>query len=368
MDHFKIHDINSNQYGWYFSPNIYIFRQEAISMKPEHLVEAIIDGKRKMPHVKNIELAIKGVSPLYIGDAESKEIVAYARAIFDPLNANRTAVPIMLLAKSGLGKTKFLEGLVMSMGADIFGANDITGAGLGMIKHGQIVSARFSHVIGVDEIEKYEAHNIHEALLPLAEAEDKARVRHAIKFLRETGILMVGVCLKDMGGLRKVGGAERRVHAILQLFRRCVLLKLEADQPEDRDDYTRMILGQTKELYKPKQHLPQSAKDSLAEYGRMFITAEVGKQIMQRLQKKISFEDEDWSFNYVQSRCKGFHLEDSVEWGRKMERNLTLLAAGRALLRGELNVKKEDFTRVGEILCCHAQDLGYWDRAKQGSL
>jgi hypothetical protein len=326
------------------------------------LVDDIITGKRTFPKPTDIEKAIEGVSPYYVGDKATKEIVAYARAIFDPQRAERTAVPVMCLAKSGLGKTKFLEGLAFSMGADLIGANDLTGAGLGMVKEGYVVSANFSHVLAVDEIEKYEAKNIAEALLPIAEAERKMRVRNAIKFLRETGVLMIGVCLRNLGNLKEQGGnAQRRFHALEQLFRRCVLVKLEASQPEDQDEYTRLVIGQTKYIYGQHRHNTPEGNSKLEEYGKLFIASEVGKALLKRLNKTFTFEDEDWTFTHLQEATKGFFIGKDVEWGRKMQRNLILLAAGKALTRGEIVIKKEDLERVSGILIAHAKDLGYWE-------
>jgi len=325
------------------------------------LINDILEGRRQFPKPTDLDLALDGVSPYYVGDRETKEIVAYARAIFDPEKPDRTAVPIMCLAKSGLGKTKFLEGLAFSMGADLIGANDLTGAGLGMVKDGYVVSANFSHVLGVDEIEKYESKHIHEALLPLAEAEKKLRVRHAIKFLRDTGVLMIGVCLRNLGELKDQGGqSQRRVHAIEQLFRRCVLLKLEASQPEDQDEYTRLVIGQTKYIYGQHRHNTPQGNTRLEEYGKLFIASEVGKALLKKLHRTFSFEDEKWTFQHLQEATRGFFIGDDVEWGRKMQRNLILLAAGKALTRGEIVIKKEDLERVSSILIGHAKDLGYW--------
>lgn len=330
------------------------------------VVDDIVSGRRPLPKRVDMEQAIEGVACTYIGDRDVKEIVLYTRCIFDPLNANRTAVPVMLVAISGLGKTKFLEGLRLSMEADVVGANDLTGAGLGMVDHqGQVVAANLSDILAVDEIEKTDTEKIHEVLLPVFEAEPKERVRYATKFRRKTNLLTIGAILKDLAGMTTKGPMGRRRRAIEQLFRRCVLLRLAADQPEDQVEYTRMVLDQARALYAPHELLPPVAKIRLRAFGKVLVRGEVCKHLMRQLGYQLEFEDENWNFEYLQRICPHFHLGEEIEWGRKMQRNITLLAAGRALSRGELLVKKADFEHVGAILVDHAQQLGYWQAQTQ---
>ena len=308
----------------------------------------------------DIEKAFNQIAPNVVGNEDLKEIITYSIVRRDLRKPALTSVPVIFFAKSGEGKTVFLNDLHNIFNADLYRAEDLTYAALGMVdpSTGEIKYTGLSDIILVDEIDKAQAKTV-SLLLEIAGMEMGHRVRYGVKFEKETGSLLIGSFLattklgifdEDKGGSwGRVGNIHR------QLLRRSVILSL--DSSNDRVDKT---------LFKKVLYDMEDDKkyDDLGELSKLLCLT---KLFLLTCKFKLKGVDEIEEELYREI-C-GFRFAETTAWHRTLFRLIKLLAEGRALCHGldrvDINKKviyvlPEDFRRVVDILKKHAISLGFY--------
>lgn len=308
--------------------------------------------------VVDLQKAIEGIVPYYIGDRDVKEMVLYAYCIFDPNRARETRVPIILHARSGMGKTIFLQGLSDSLGARIYGANDLTLAALGMKDaQGNVKYADLGSIVLIDELDKWSGDNI-SPLLALFGTEERAAVRYGELFYRQTNSWCIGTLLEDLGGLKDSDSYVRRKLLIEQLLRRSIALRLSSSSKTDIEEYTAEVVDE--ELLSFRSY--GKWRKRLEAFQALSRRAEVAKSILRSGAKSFIVDEGDLDEirGLLSERTQRFYISEHVEWGRELQRLVLRLAKGRAIAENRLRIRADDVRYILDILEKHANELGYF--------
>jgi len=321
------------------------------------------EGGLNFDNIQKVDLkeAFNQVAPRVVGNEDVKEILTYSVVRRDSRDPRGSSVPICVFANSGEGKTYLLDDLSRVFSADMYRAEDLTPAALGMVdpSTGEVRYTGLSDIILVDEIDKAQAKTI-SLLLEIAGLELGKRVRYGVKFTKETGSLLfstfllsskLGIFDEDKGGSwGRVGNIHR------QYLRRNVLLRLQQESKElDNELVEKVLEGQSEEEVYEYETLELSKLLCLS------------KLFLMTCQFKIKDVEEIKSM-YL-SEVSGFSFAGSTNWYRTLYRLIKLLAEGRALCHGVdrvdidrkvIYVLPEDFRRVIDILKKHARSLGFY--------
>jgi len=304
--------------------------------KSEELRKEIDNGTFSIDYDK----ATEEISPDYEGDKDIKEILLYAFCSLEEDNAFDTSVPVILYGLSGKGKSVFLDGLKKSIKAFVLRASRVrtTLAGM-MTPEGRILYPQLPKTIVIDELDKAESKYLFD-LLPFFGREEREAVSYARKYQERTDFWMVGTMLKDLGKLKD----QRRKDVLLQLSRRCVALHLTSNSPKE---LTRRVMTEEIGMAKKKQF-------NETELSKLAFFVETTRQ-----KGDITYEDWDWTENYLTRESEMFSLGEDTYWAGDLRRLILRLSKGRALGFGRTIIENADLKYITTILKKHAVSLNY---------
>lgn len=328
----------------------------------EELSEDMEEGSLSFDDIQKVNLseAFDQMAPRVVGNDEVKEILTYSVVRRDKREPRRSSVPVVVFANSGEGKTYLLDDLQRIFGADMYRAEDLTPAALGMVdpSTGEIRYTGLSDIILIDEIDKAQARTV-SLLLEVAGLEVGHRVRYGIKFTKETGSLLFSTfLLSSKLGIfdEEKGGSWGRVGNIhRQYLRRNVILRLEQESEDLDNELVDKVLEGTGE--------EENYKYITLELSKLLCLSKLFLMTCQFKIKDIEKVKE------IYKEIRGFGFAETTNWYRTLYRSVKLLAEGRALCHGveRVDVDKkiiwvlpEDFKRVMEILKKHALSLNFY--------
>lgn len=298
------------------------------------------------------------ILPDFIGNVDVKLTVLFAiiRADLSDLD---TVIGIMVIAKSGEGKTWLLQCFHDSdmFACDIFNRDSLTPASMGTVKAGKKLAIDFAPISCFDEIDKWGMHYF-ATLLQIFGKEEFTRARGGEKFKVNIRTLPIGTLLwswklfeTQEGGVRM----SQRIHTIEQLLRRCVALYLEptTEDPAVSEAYIWKVMSDHFENveYEPLIDMEENQEKLIEVVRRAEELKELGMYVEEDDQVKVN--------DYIDEIRRQIVISETVSYIETVPHLITVLAEGRALCYGSNTVTLEDYKFVGDILLKHAGKIGF---------
>lgn len=302
-------------------------------------------------------------APMLLGNEGLKELLLAAMCVFDPNYQKQTAIPILVIAQSGGGKSTFFEGLKETFDdmANIYNVDAITpaqakGTVRGQGKHKRVIQARLPSISLFDELNKWQINYLEGVLVPIFGAEQGVRVREGETFnTSDWRTLPIGTLLPFWQDFEQKGNylANKKVHDIEQIMRRSLLFRL--DDFEDSGEFLEDYIDRTgHKLFGNIEYVKKV--DYEANTDRVF---DVIKNAHNLGRPKFNTQKQ---FNEAKARLKELAprilISERVVYDRAFIYNVLKLSVGLARRYNRSTVTLDDVGRIMTILEMHADRLG----------
>lgn len=289
--------------------------------------------------------------PLILGNPDIKEVLLYAMCRYDQREP-KNIIPIVLVGKSGEGKTAILECINAIYPAQIFPKDGLSQASLSELKMSR-------KALLIDEMSKWSI-NYLGAVVTLFSHGDTERARKYGQSKVKANGLPIGTLLdtwqQQEGDVR---GIETKSFMIAQILRRSVILYVT---PTTRDpalhkQYIHSIINDIFGLEEETDLLLEEFKRKVAY---------VIKRATSYASARPVIEESAKVENYLSGFRDRIVIDKMVNYDQEMPKLVTNLAVGRAFAFDRKKVLLSDFERVGDIIIRHSKELEMWINRPSG--
>jgi energy-coupling factor transporter ATP-binding protein EcfA2 len=285
--------------------------------------------------------------PVIYGNPDIKEIILYALCRYDERDPRKTT-PIMLLGKSGEGKSAILEAVASLYKSKIFTKDGLTEpslSGLGMSRR----------ILCLDELSKWSLNYLSAVLIVFSHSTTE-RGRKAKQQKVVSNGLPVGTLLdtwqKTTDDLK---GIESKEFIIAQLMRRGINLWVQptTTDPVVHKEYISSVVD---DMFGLESHVDKRIADMKK---KMELVIERAVDLAQDY-PDIKMEQRQEIIEYIDSFRGRVVINELVSYDSEFPKIFTNLSIGRAMAHGRHVVTLDDFKAIGDIVERHAKMLKFW--------
>jgi len=266
---------------------------------------------------------------------------------YDERDPTKT-IPVILIGKSGEGKTALLENIVAEFPSKIYQKDGITEASLPDMK-------MTNNLICIDELSKWSIPCL-SAVVMLFSHGTTARARKGKQVQIVASGIPVGTLLDTWESTADdVKSVESKRFIIAQLMRRAIVLHV---QPTTRDpaihrEYVESVVAKIFGLNRKNNEKIANIRRGVRRLIRK--ANAIGKDV-----PDIVGKDHPEFIDYIMSFLGKIEIDPLVSYDEEFCKLVCHLAVGRALANGRKVTALEDVQHVGAIIERHAKELGMW--------